>query len=143
MILYRLLGNIRKSGYFGIAHSLFTAHFKNVPLRGGQLLLSYRQLVDKVIVIYFFYGSVIQKMFVFTKAYVIFKIRTVDLLAENIDHMVLGNREQHGFERAFNRQGGTHVPQLEKRLLHDIFSLDNGLRMQQGETVQRIRVHII
>lgn len=53
MILYRLLGNIRKSGYFGIAHSLFTAHFKNVPLRGGQLLLSYRQLVDKVIVIYF------------------------------------------------------------------------------------------
>ena len=52
MILYRLLGNIRKSGYFGIAHSLFTAHFKNVPLRGGQLLLSYRQLVDKVIVIY-------------------------------------------------------------------------------------------
>lgn len=64
MILYRLLGNIRKSGYFGIAHSLFTAHFKNVPLRGGQLLLSYRQLVDKVIVIYFFYGSVIQKMFV-------------------------------------------------------------------------------
>jgi len=84
MILYRLLGNIRKSGYFGIAHSLFTAHFKNVPLRGGQLLLSYRQLVDKVIVIYFFYGSVIQKMFVFTKAYVIFKIRTVDLLAENI-----------------------------------------------------------
>ena len=62
MILYRLLGNIRKSGYFGIAHSLFTAHFKNVPLRGGQLLLSYRQLVDKVIVIYFFYGSVIQKI---------------------------------------------------------------------------------
>ena len=60
MILYRLLGNIRKSGYFGIAHSLFTTHFKNVPLRGGQLLLSYRQLVDKVIVIYFFYGSVIQ-----------------------------------------------------------------------------------
>lgn len=54
MILYRLLGNIRKSGYFGIAHSLFTTHFKNVPLRGGQLLLSYRQLVDKVIVIYFF-----------------------------------------------------------------------------------------
>ena len=82
MILYRLLGNIRKNGYFGIAHSLFTAHFKNVPLRGGQFLLSYRQLVDKVIVIYFFYGSVIQKMFVFTKAYVIFKIRTVDLLAE-------------------------------------------------------------
>ena len=81
MILYRLLGNIRKNGYFGIAHSLFTAHFKNVPLRGGQFLLSYRQLVDKVIVIYFFYGSVIQKMFVFTKAYVIFKIRTVDLLA--------------------------------------------------------------
>ena len=72
MILYRLLGNIRKSGYFGIAHSLFTAHFKNVPLREGQFLLSYRQLVDKVIVIYFFYGSVIQKMFVFTKAYVIF-----------------------------------------------------------------------
>ena len=53
MILYRLLGNIRKSGYFGIAHSLFTAHFKNVPLREGQFLLSYRQLVDKVIVIYF------------------------------------------------------------------------------------------
>ena len=49
MILYRLLGNIRKSGYFGIAHSLFTTHFKNVPLRGGQLLLSYRQLVDKII----------------------------------------------------------------------------------------------
>ena len=47
MILYRLLGNIRKSGYFGIAHSLFTAHFKNVPLREGQLLLSYRQLVDR------------------------------------------------------------------------------------------------
>ena len=68
--------------------------------------------------------SVIQKMFVFTKAYVIFKIRTVDLLAENIDHMVLGNREQHGFERAFNRQGGTHVPQLEERLLYDIFRLD-------------------
>ena len=63
MILYRLLGNIRKNGYFGIAHSLFTAHFKNVPLRGGQFLFSYRQLVDKVIVIYFFYGSVIQKMF--------------------------------------------------------------------------------
>ena len=51
MILYRLLGNIRKSGYFGIAHSLFTAHFKNVPLRGGQFLLSYRQLVDKVSVV--------------------------------------------------------------------------------------------
>ena len=39
--------------------------------------------------------------------------------------MVLGYREQHGFERTFNRQGGTHVPKLEKRLLHDIFRLDN------------------
>ena len=99
MILYRLLGNIRRAAISALLIPSSRLISKNVPLREGQFLLSYRQLVDKVIVIYFFYGSVIQKMFVFTKAYVIFKSGRIDSCwRKTSNHMVLGNREQHGFE---------------------------------------------
>ena len=86
MVLYRLLRDIRKNGNLGITHSFLTAHFKDVPLCRSQFLLGNRQLVDKIIVIYFFNGSVIQKVLVFTKTNIIFKIRAVDLLGKRRSH---------------------------------------------------------